>query len=75
MKWNHRVVDLSAENGGEPLFGFREVYYGDDGKHHSFCDTFMESEDLDGLRLLVERLQKALNEPVVKFEEKNDATT
>ena len=29
----------------------------------------MESEDLDGLRQLVERLQAALFEPVIKVEE------
>lgn len=68
MIWNHRVVDLTAENGGEPLFGLREVYYGDDGKPEAYCDSFMVSEDVDGLRELVERLQKALSEPVVKFD-------
>ena len=68
MKWNHRVVDLSAENGGEPLFGLREVYYGDDGKPESYCDPFMVGDDLAELRRLVERLEKALAEPVVKFE-------
>jgi hypothetical protein len=31
MKWNHRVVDMTAENGGEPLFAIREVFYNDDG--------------------------------------------
>jgi hypothetical protein len=31
MKWNHRVVDMTAENGGEPLFALREVFYNDDG--------------------------------------------
>ncbi len=67
MKWNHRVVDLSAENNGEPMLGFREVYYDGTGKAHSYCDAFMESEDVNGLRELIERLQKALAEPVVKF--------
>lgn len=68
MIWNHRVVDLSAENGGDPLFGFREVYYEDGGKPESYCDAFMESESVDGLRELIARLQKALDKPVVKFE-------
>jgi hypothetical protein len=31
MKWNHRVVDMTAENGGEPLFALREVFYNEDG--------------------------------------------
>jgi hypothetical protein len=30
--WNHRVVDMTAENGGEPLFAIREVFYHEDGR-------------------------------------------
>ena len=69
MKWNHRVVDLSAENDGEPLFGFREVFYGDDGKPQLHGEPSMVGENLDELRRLVEWLQEALEQPVVKFEE------
>jgi hypothetical protein len=25
--WNHRVVDMTEENDGEPLFAIREVFY------------------------------------------------
>jgi hypothetical protein len=27
MRWNRRVVDMTAENGGEPLFAIREVFH------------------------------------------------
>jgi hypothetical protein len=29
--WNHRVVDMTEENDGEPLFAIREVFY--EGRH------------------------------------------
>jgi hypothetical protein len=72
MKWNHRVVDLSAENNGEPMFGFREVSYSDDGTPDGYGEPFMISETMDGLKELIERLQKALAEPVVKLETTNE---
>ena len=25
--WNHRVVDMTEESDGEPLFAIREVHY------------------------------------------------
>jgi hypothetical protein len=45
MKWNHRVVDMTAENGGEPLFAIREVFYNDDGVPTSHGEPNAVSED------------------------------
>lgn len=65
--WNHRVVDLTDDNGGEPLLGFREVYYDNHGEPTAYGEPFMVSEDVSGLRELVAHLQKALTKPIVKF--------
>ena len=63
--WNHRVIDLSHENDGDPLLGFREVTYNEFGIPDGYNEPFMVSEDIEGLRELVARLQAALDQPIV----------
>lgn len=65
MNWNHRVMNCPSENGGDDLLLFKEVYYGDNGKPDSYSDPFVCGDDLDELRLLLQRLEKALGEPVL----------
>ena len=65
MNWNHRVVNCPSENGGDDLYTFKEVYYDDEGKPDAYSDPFMCGDDLDELRLLLQRLEKALGEPVL----------
>jgi hypothetical protein len=66
MKWNHRVVDMTAENGGEPLFALREVFYNDDGVPTSHVEIEAESEDMEGLEWCIGEMQEALAQPVLK---------
>jgi hypothetical protein len=69
MKWNHRVVDMTAENGGEPLFALREVFYNDDGvptishgEPNALCQT-----DMVGLEWgCIGEMRDALKHPVLK---------
>jgi hypothetical protein len=49
MKWNHRVVDMTTENGGESLFAIREVFYNEDGVPTSHGEPSMVSENMEGL--------------------------
>jgi hypothetical protein len=49
MKWNRRVVDMTAENGGEPLFAIREVFYNDDGVPIGHGEPSVMSETMEGL--------------------------
>jgi len=65
MNWNHRVMNCPSENGGEDLLLFKEVYYDEEGKPDSYSEPFMCGDDLDELRLLLRRLEKALSEPVL----------
>jgi hypothetical protein len=72
MHWNHRVIDFTADytaNAGDPLFGFAEVYYNDDGTPSSYCSPFMDCDSLEELTQLVDRLAKALTQPVLKVED------
>jgi hypothetical protein len=58
--WNHRVVDMTAENGGEPLFALREVFYNDDGVPIGHGEPSVMSETMEGLAKLLDRMREAL---------------
>jgi hypothetical protein len=64
--WNHRVVDMTTENGGEPLFEVREVFYNDDGVPVGHGEPSVMSETMEGLAKLLDRMQEALAQPVLK---------
>ena len=64
--WNRRVVDMTAENGGEPLFAIREVFYNDDGVPIGHGEPSVMSETMEGLAKLLDRMQEALAQPVLK---------
>ena len=65
MKWNHRVVDMTAENEGDPLFEIREVYYEGD-KPVGHCEPSVMSETMEGLLKVLDRMKDALDQPVLK---------
>jgi len=70
MYWNHRVVDMSEENEGNPLFELREVFYdGDTGKPKGHGDVALMSDTMEGLTEMVDRLKEALAQPVLKPED------
>ena len=62
--WNHRVVNVKSENGGEDWFTIREVFY-EDGKPVGYTDACYGSETIEGLRLTYERMIRALDLPVL----------
>ena len=53
--WNHRVVDMTTENGGESLFAIREVFYRN-GRPASHGEPSMVSENMEGLEWLVNEM-------------------
>ena len=63
--WNHRVVDMTAENEGDPLFEIREVHY-EGGKPVGHCEPSVMSETIEGLVETLDRMKEALKEPVLK---------
>jgi hypothetical protein len=66
--WNHRLVDMTQENDGDPLFVFREVYYQDDTPV-GHCEPSMMSETLQGMQELIDRLREATTLPILKAED------
>ena len=67
--WNHRVVDMTAENEGDPLFEIREVFYNRDGIPVGHGGPSVMSETMEGLREVVDRMKEALERPVLKPED------
>ena len=65
MYWNHRVVDMSAENEGNPLFGIREVYYEDNGIPTGHGEPSVMSDTMEGLKWVVDQMKEALDQPVL----------
>ena len=66
--WNHRVVDMTAENDGETLFAIREVFYRN-GRPVGHGEPSMVSENMEGLEWLVDEIKDALRQPMLKPED------
>ena len=66
--WNHRVVDMTEENDGEPLFAIREVFYRN-GRPASHGEPNAVSEDMEGLEWCIGEMRDALKHPVLKPED------
>lgn len=75
--WNHRVVDMTAENDGDPLFELREVYYNREGVPVGHGGPSVMSETMEGLTTVVDRMREALAQPVLTpedFKENEDGS-
>ena len=68
MYWNHRLVDLSKDNEGEPWIVIQEVYYNEEGKPCGYCDPCMGGEDLSEVMQQVKRFSECLNQPILNAE-------
>ena len=64
--WDRRVVVMTAENDGEPLFALREVFYNQDGVPIGHGEPSVMSETMDGLAKLLDRMREALAQPALK---------
>ena len=65
MSWNHRVVDLTSENGGEPWLEIQEVYYNSDGQPCGYCDPTVGGESIDEIQLQIRRFTECLAHPIL----------
>ena len=64
--WNHRVVVMTEENDGDPLFEVREVFYNDDGVPIGHGEPSVMSDTMEGLSWVIDQMKKALDQPVLK---------
>jgi hypothetical protein len=66
MYWNHRVVDLTEDNDGEPYFEIQEVYYNEAGEPCGYCDPCVGGSDLEEIQTQLTRFIDCLEHPVLK---------
>jgi hypothetical protein len=71
MNWNHRIINCPSENGGDDYFVIKEVFYDEDDKPHSYSDSFMGSDDIEGLRLMMIWFNGALEKPTMHEDDFN----
>jgi len=57
MHWNHRIVDMSHENGGDPWFEIKEVYY-EKKTITGYTNICTGCESVEGLIECLERMLK-----------------
>ena len=65
MHWNHRVVDCSHDNGGEPWLTICEVYYNEREQPYAYCDPCTGGESIEELQTQVDRWARALEHPIL----------
>jgi len=56
MHWNHRIVDRSKANAGEPWFEVREVFYEKDGSVTGHTTACLGDEDPEQIIALLQRM-------------------
>jgi hypothetical protein len=56
MTWNHRVVDMSHTNGGDPWFEVREVSYNRQGEATGHASVCLGTEDPASIIALLQRM-------------------
>ena len=65
MNWNYRLFDVSDQNGGDPYFTVREVYYGADGEPIGWSKATLGDETVEGCRKQLERMLEDIQQPVL----------
>ena len=68
--WNHRLVNMPSENGGEPWIVLQEVHY-EDGKPTGYGDPCCGSETLEGAKQVCAWFAEAANKPVLHEDDFN----
>jgi len=71
MGWNHRVVhrqDITPSGRTEDTYFITEVYYDDSGNPDGLIDdgVVIQSETVQGLEWVLDRMQEALKKPVLE---------
>ena len=65
MNWDYRLFDVSDQNGGDPYFTVREVYYGADGEPIGWAKVTLGDETVEGCLLQLRRMFEDIQQPVL----------
>jgi hypothetical protein len=64
MNWNHRLIDMSANNDGEHWLEIKEVFYEND-KPTGYASALVGGEDAGEVKETLIRMLMALERPVL----------
>jgi hypothetical protein len=64
MHWNHRLIDMTAQNDGEHWLEIKEVFYEDD-KPQGYTSALIGGETASEVRETLIRMLSALDNPVL----------
>ena len=70
MTWNYRVVKQTYE--ADPELVIQEVYYDKDGNPSGYCSTRLSGDSIEALEWMIDKLRKALLEPVLNDDDFDD---
>lgn len=62
--WNFRFIRNDAENGGDPWFELKEVFYVD-GVPRGYTDPCLGGESIEEIQTLTDRWVEAAARPVI----------
>jgi hypothetical protein len=57
---------MSEDNDGEPFFEIQEVYYNEIDVPCAYCDPCVGGNDLEEIKVQLERFAKCLSDPILK---------
>lgn len=63
--WNHRVLFQANDDPDFSTYRFVEVHYDEKGKPTGYGEPFLLGNTPEEMQELIDRLQKALTQPVV----------
>jgi len=70
--WNHRVINLSEENKGEPWFAICEVYYENKLPWARTDAIAVSGESIEELKETLERMLRCLDNPILNKDDFKD---
>ena len=68
MYWNHRLVNVAKDNGGEDWFQVSEVFYNDKGQPVGYTGADVSGETMEEVMLTLQRFAEAVKHPVLNAE-------
>ena len=68
MYWNHRLVNVAKDNGGEDWFQVSEVFYNDAGEPVGYTDASLSGETMEEVMLTLQRFAEAVKQPILNAE-------
>jgi len=71
MNWDHRLIDMTAQNNGDPWFEIQEVFY-EGERPTGYASVLVGGDDALEVRDTLMRMLVALEKPVLTLTKEGD---